>query len=78
MMDDNESDNNPYASQEAHANINFDNMRESSQDSPDSDQQNNGMYYSDPALQLLEGDEMNAAMANFIGIHMLNELPQEG
>jgi hypothetical protein len=26
------------------------------------------------ALQLFEGEEMNADMANFIGIHMLNEI----
>jgi hypothetical protein len=50
-------------------------MRDNSQESPDTDSQNNGMYYSNPALQLLDGDEMNAAMANFIGIHSLNEIP---
>ena len=26
------------------------------------------------ALQLFDGEEMNADMANFIGIHMLNDL----
>lgn len=30
------------------------------------------------AFQLLEGEEMDAKMANFIGIHMLNDLIQPG
>jgi len=29
------------------------------------------------AFQLLDGEVMDAKMANFIGIHMLNEIPQQ-
>ena len=30
------------------------------------------------AFQLLEGEVMDAKMANFIGIHMMNEIPTYG
>ena len=30
------------------------------------------------AFQLLEGEVMDAKMANFIGIHMMNEIPTNG
>ena len=47
--------------------INFGNLAEESEESSDID-------YNNLALQLLDGEEMNANMANFIGIHMMSEL----
>lgn len=47
--------------------INFGNLAEESDESSDID-------YNNLALQLLDGEEMNANMANFIGIHMMSEL----
>ena len=47
--------------------VNFDNMQVQTTNDDESDDGN-------LAFQLFDGEEMNAQMANFIGIHMLNDL----
>lgn len=47
--------------------LNFDNMIKN--DTNSSSEEGSNL-----AFQLLEGEEMDAKMANFIGIHMLNDL----
>jgi hypothetical protein len=53
-------------------NLNFDNLQEagSSSDHEGSVGIDDEPYYQNPGMQLLAGDEMNAAMANFMQIHM--------
>ena len=51
------------------ANVNFDNMLVKTDSGGSSEEAN-------LAFQLLDGEVMDAKMANFIGIHMLNEMPQ--
>jgi hypothetical protein len=47
--------------------VNYDNMQQQTNPETSSDDEN-------LAFQLFDGEEMNADMANFIGIHMLNDL----
>ena len=47
--------------------LNFDNLQVKTESEESTEESN-------IAFQLLEGEEMDAKMANFIGIHMLNDL----
>jgi hypothetical protein len=51
--------------------VNFDNMIVQTESNGSSDEAN-------LAFQLFEGEEMDAKMANFIGIHMMSDIVETG
>jgi hypothetical protein len=53
-------------------NLNFDNLQEAGSSSEQDGYIgiDDEPYFQNPGMQLLAGDEMNAAMANFMKIHM--------
>ena len=51
--------------------VNFDNMQVQTESNGSSEEAN-------LAFQLFEGEEMDAKMANFIGIHMMSDIVETG